>query len=185
MFERVTCPLKLMTRDTFEYALESTRVLLSPKRKIDTFGDSILHYYLLTEDMDAVNLSRVREGRIEALRPVIITPQNMGKLLLEGFGEKARDFAEWLQRQPQFVGMLRYGFSVRKDELQTYDVHESLETLAPRMQEIAESRNNSLSAVLVGVESGWEVSLLKFMMDYVMASAPGNIDDFRRRGLIP
>lgn len=174
-----------MDQHSFEYVLENTRVVLPPTRRIDTFGDSVLHYYLLTEDMDVLNLSRVREGKIEAQRPTIITPQNMGKLLLEGFGERAREFADWLQNHSQLVGILRYGFKVRKDELQTYDVHESLDTLAARMADIAKSRNNALSTVMVGVESGWEVSLLKFMMDYITASVPGNIEDFRRRGLIP
>ncbi len=169
---------------SFEYALENTRVALPPGRKIDTFGDSILHYYLLTEDMDQTNLSRVREGRIETHRPTIITPHSMGQLLLEGFGERARDFADWLQKQPQLGGLLKYGFSIKKDELQTYDVHENLETLEPKMRDIAQSRGNPLATVLVGVESGWEVSLLKFMIDYVLASAPGNIDDFRKRGLL-
>ncbi len=174
-----------MDKFSFEYVLENTRVALPPNRKIDTFGDSILHYYLLTEDMDKVNLSRVREGRIEAQRPTIITPQTMGQLLLEGFGDKARDFANWLQRQPQVGALLKYGFCVKKDEQQTYDVHESIEELVPKMSEIARSRGNPFATVLVGVESGWEVSLLKFMIDYVLASVPGNIDDFRKRGLLP
>jgi len=34
------------------------------------------------------------------------------------------------------------------------------------------------------VDDGWEVCLLKFMVDMISASAPGNMGDFRERGML-
>ena len=69
-------------------------MLVAPARRVDTFGTSLFNYFLVTEAMDAVNLSRVREGHIHAERPQILTPQNMAKLMLEGFGDQGRRYAE-------------------------------------------------------------------------------------------
>jgi hypothetical protein len=68
---------EVLSPDDFNYALENTRVLLAPARRLDTFGTSLFNYFLVTEAMDTVNLSRVREGHILAERPQIVTPQNM------------------------------------------------------------------------------------------------------------
>jgi len=45
-------------------------------------------------------------------------------------------------------------------------------------------KNEPLTALLTGVDDGWEVCLLKFMIDMISASAPGNIGDFRERGML-
>jgi len=45
-------------------------------------------------------------------------------------------------------------------------------------------KNNPLSTVLTGVDDAWEVCLLKFMMDYIQKSSGGNIQDFKKRGLL-
>jgi hypothetical protein len=174
----------MLSPDDFAYALENTRVLLAPSRRLDTFGSSLFNYVLVTEEMDAVNLSRVREGNIHAERPQIITPQNMAKLLLEGFGDQGRQFAEQISGQVERFAFLKYGFRVSKSEIRSYDVHESVENVSGRLKEELERKNDPLTALLTGVDDGWEVCLLKFMIDMINASAPGNLGDFRGRGML-
>jgi hypothetical protein len=174
----------MLTPDDFTYALENTRVLLAPSRRLDSFGTSLLNYFLVTEEMDAVNLSRVREGQIHAERPQIITPQNMSKLLLEGFGDQGQRFAEQISAQGARFAFLKYGFRVSKSDIRSYDVHESLEDVAGKLKAELEHKNESLTALLTGVDDGWEVCLLKFMIDLVTSSAPGNLGDFRERGML-
>ena len=82
-------PADMLSQDDFEYAMENTRVIVPPRHRIETFGTSVVNYYLVTEEMDTTNVSRVREGQIHAERPEIITPNHMARLLLEGFGEEA------------------------------------------------------------------------------------------------
>jgi hypothetical protein len=174
----------MLTPDDFTYALENTRVLLAPARRLDTFSTSLVNYFLVTEEMDAVNFSRVREGRIHAERPQILTPQNMAKLLLEGFGEQGERFAEQISSQAGKFGFLKYGFRMSKSDIRSYDVHDSLENVAGKLKEEIAGRNEPLTALLTGVDDGWEVCLLKFMVDLINASAPGNLGDFRERGLL-
>lgn len=69
---------------------------MPPKRHLETFGNTIINYYLVSELMDAVGKVRVREGRMQALRPQIITPSAYSSTLLEGFGEQAQKYLEWL-----------------------------------------------------------------------------------------
>jgi hypothetical protein len=175
----------MLSPDDFTYALENTRVLIAPSQRLDTFGTSIFNYFLVTEAMDAVNLSRVREGNIHAERPQIITPQNMTGLFLEGFGDQGQRFAEQLSAQgggrPAF---LKYGFHVSKSDVRSYDVHESLESVAGKLKAELQLKNEPLTALLTGVDDGWEVCLLKFMVDIITASAPGNMGDFRERGML-
>jgi hypothetical protein len=174
----------MLSPDDFQYALENTRVLIAPARRVDTFGTSLFNYFLVTEAMDAVNLSRVREGRIHAERPQILTPQNMAKLMLEGFGEQGRRYAEQINGDAARFGFLKYGFRVSKADIRAYDVHESLEQVAGRLQEELQRKNEPLTALLTGIDDGWEVCLLKFMVDLINASAPGNLGDFHERGLL-
>ena len=174
----------MLTPDDFTYALENTRVLLAPSKRLDTFGTSLFNYFLVTEEMDAVNLSRVREGHIHAERPQIITPQSMAKLLLEGFGEKGERYADQISQQASKFAFLKYGFRVSKSDIRSYDVHESLERVSGKLKDELERKNEPLTALLTGVDDGWEVCLLKFMVDLIQSSAPGNLGDFRERGLL-
>ncbi len=173
----------MMDRHTFEYASDQAKVLVAPKHKIETFGSTVFNYIVITEEMDAINVSRVREGRIQAERPQIITPQTLQKLLLEGFGEEGERFAQEMSQHG--IALLKYGFRIRKDELHTYEVHEPLEEVATRIANSPRITDDPLSAVLTGVDDGWEVSLLKLILQTVQGSAPDNLSEWRRRGLLP
>ena len=174
----------MLTPDDYTYALENTRVLLTPTKRLDTFGTSLFNYFLVTEDMDAVNLSRVREGHIHAERPQIITPQNIAGLFLEGFGDQGQKFAEQLSAQSGRFAFLKYGFRVSKSDIRSYDVHESLENVAGKLKQELALKDEPLTALLTGVDDGWEVCLLKFMVDVIASSYQGNMGDFRERGML-
>jgi hypothetical protein len=173
-----------LSPDDFIYALENARMVQAPSRRLSTFGTSILNYHLVTEDMDSVNLSRVREGSITAERPQILSPDQLAKLTLEGFGEKGQQFGDFINQNAQRYAVLKYGFRIRKDEIRSYDVHESLETVLGRVCQEVKEKNDPLAAVLSGIDEGWEVCLLKFMFDMVVASSGENLGDFRDRGLL-
>src|ERR1700761_6716872 len=137
-----------MTPDDFTYALENTRVLVAPSRRLDTFGTSRFNYLLVTEEMDAVNHSRVREGNIHAERPQIVTPQNIAGLFLEGFGDQGQKFARQLSEQGHRFAFLKYGFRVSKSDIRSYDVHESLDNVAGKLKAELEHKDDPLTALL-------------------------------------
>lgn len=174
----------MLSPDDFTYALENTHVVIPPSKRLDTFGTSRINYFLVTEQMDAVNVSRVREGHIHAERPQILSPQNMAKLMLEGFGDQGRRFAEQISAQPGRFAFLKYGFRISKSDIRAYDVHESLEAVAGKLRDDLARKNEPLTALVTGIDDGWEVCLLKFMVDMINASAPGNMGDFHERGLL-
>ena len=59
-----------------------------------------------------------------------------------------------------------------------------MEEMTNRLREQVEVSNDPMSAVIQGVDEGWEVCLLKFAADLIQESSGGNFGDFRKRGLI-
>jgi hypothetical protein len=173
-----------MTRDDFDYAIENTHVLVAPEQQIATFGTTSFHFYLISELMDRVDQVRIRNGKIHAERPQILTPEHYSRLLLEGFGEKAERYADQLREHARNIAVLRYGFQFRKTDVSEQTLRDSIETVINRTKRRVQSANEPLSAVIQGVDDAWEVCLLKFTIDLVEHSSGGNLGEFRERGLI-
>ncbi len=159
----------------FWYAVNNTEVLQVPNSKLETFGTSMVNYHLLTELMDSTNKVRVREGRIEAFRPQIITPQSFMETMLEGFGNEASNYAEWLRANDSELMILKYGFSIRKQEVNDHIVSETLPVAIEQVKEQLAKKADPLSAMLIGVDEPWEVCLLKLMVEVVQQSAPNHV----------
>ena len=173
-----------LTRLTERAAVENTEVILAPQGQIATFGHTSFRFYLISELMDQVNEVRVRDGRIHAERPQILTPDHYARLLLEGFGEKAQRFAQQGREQTQKFAVLRYGFQFRKTDVVEKTVRASMAAVIEQTKARVERDNEPLSAVIQGVDDAWEVCLLKFTIDLIERSSGGNLGDFRRRGLV-
>jgi len=174
----------VITNDDFQYAIENTRVILAPERQIATFGSTSFRFYLISELMDQANEIRVRDGRIHAERPQILTPEHYCRLLLEGFGEKAAKYADQLRERTRDIAVLRYGFQFRKTDVVENRVRDTIEAVIERTRRQVEHSEEPLSAVIQGVDDAWEVCLLKFTIDLIERSSGSNLGDFRKRGLV-
>jgi hypothetical protein len=174
----------MLSEDSFQYAIENTRVFRAPSQQIATFGSTSFRFFLVTELMDSVNQVRVRDGRLHAERPVIITPGYLQRQVLEGFGDRAHEFLGWLKAHERELAILKYGFQFRKTDLTESIVHSPLADVLGRISEQVDASNDPLSTIIQGVDEGWEVCLLKFAADLIQESAPGNLGDWRRRGLL-
>ena len=69
-------------------AVKHTEILRPPKRSLATFGTTNIYYYLVTEPayaelVETATETVVREGRVIAERPRIVTPYYLSHL--EGF----------------------------------------------------------------------------------------------------
>ena len=170
--------------DDFQYAMENTQVIVAPERRIETFGSVNFHFYVISELMDQAAQVRVRDGQIQAERPSIMTAESCAKLMLEGFGEPARDFAAWLERQRENVALLKYGFQFRKSGVVESIVHSPMAQVIDRVRDQVTAAREPASAIIQGVDDAWEVCLMKFTMELVQQSAGGNMGDFRKRGLL-
>src|ERR687894_1588004 len=135
----------MWTEDDFQYAVENTRVIVAPEQQIATFGTTSFRFYLISELMDRVNEVRVRDGRIHAERPQIVTPDHYARLLLEGFGEKAQQYVEQLRERMRSIAVLRYGFEFRKTDVTEDRVRGSIDTVVARTRTQVENANDPLS----------------------------------------
>jgi hypothetical protein len=176
--------LALITKDDFDYAIENTHVIVAPEQQIATFGNTSFKFYLISELMDRVDQVRIRNGKIHAERPQILTPEHYSRLLLEGFGEKAQRYVDQLRERLHHIAVLRYGFQFRKTDVTEETLRDSVDAVINRTKRLVENENQPLSAVIRGVDDAWEVCLLKFTIDMIERSSGGNVRDFRKRGLI-
>lgn len=169
----------------FWYAVHNTTVIKAPRRHLETFGQTFMPYSLISELMDSVNRVRVREGRIKAFRPEIITPSSAGKANLEGFDEESRAYMDWLQENEPDLFVLKYGFTIHNQETNDHIVTAPLQSVVEQVQREVEAKDDPHSAVLVGVEKPWEVCLLKLMVEIAQSSVQGNIRDLRQSNMLP
>lgn len=174
----------MFREDDFQYALENTRVIRPPAQAIQTFGTTSFRFMLVTELMDQIDRVRVRDGKIHAERPSIISPQHYSKLMLDGFGDDARGFADWLETHGRDMRFLRYGFQFRKTDISEEIVHAPKEDVIGRLGEMLDNSDEPMSTIIEGVEDAWEVCLLKFTVDLIQRSAGENVGEWKRRGLL-
>ena len=104
---------------------------------------------------------------IKALKPTIITPDILGKLNLNDFGSDANEYAEWLKNNAKELNIMQYGFSIYKQEIKEYFVTDNIDNVVERVKKEKEKENDPLSAIIIGVNSPWEVCLLKLVVDLV------------------
>lgn len=174
----------MYSHDDIQYALESTEVLIEPDRRIDTFGSTSFEFHLISELMDSVSETRVREGILHAERPTIIKPESYAEFAFEGFGEQAEAFSQWLHENAADLSILKYGFNFRKDKVREEIISEPFEAVSDKVTERVRQAANPLSAVIHGVDDAWEVCLLKFTVEMIGLSQGINFFDFKRRGFL-
>jgi hypothetical protein len=174
----------MLKPDDIEFAVENTEVILAPRRRIETFGTTVFRFLIVSELMDHANQVRVRDGEIHAERPQIISPQNMTRLMLEGFGEDADEFGEYLRSNRENLSVLKYGFQIRRGNVQESVVHDSITSVSERLKDEMLRDEEDMAAVIRGVDDAWEISLLKFTFDLIRNSAGRNMGDFRQEGLL-
>lgn len=167
----------------FWYAVNNTELVSKPTAQLETFGDTIINYSLICEQMDSVGKIIIREGVLKALKPAIITPTALGQVDLQNFGDEAQKYTEWLKKNAQNLVILQYGFSIEKKEIKESIITDNIDNVVARVKKEIEQRNDPLSAVLIGVDTPWEVCLLKLMVELVQESASGNMKNIQNRSL--
>lgn len=174
--------------DDIHYAMEVSRVLREPDRRIDTFGDTRFQFQVISELMDNAGQVRIRSGEMEAMRPRLLRPEGMRDLNLDGFNPESKKqlekFIDRLREEGRDLAVLRYGFQFRKTGVTEAIVHDSIEAVRERVMEEVRRDGNPALAVIEGVDDTWEVALLKFSLEMILRSQDINAFDLRRKGLI-
>lgn len=173
-----------MKAHDFWYAVNNTEIVMMPTSPLETFGATNLHYHLVSELMDTVDRIRVREGTIQSRCPQIITPTYYESENLEGFGEEAQQYLDWLRLHAKNVRILQYGFLVQKTELDEHIVTGHMAEVLERVKREVKQQQDPMAAVIHGVDQPWDVCLLKLMVDVIRHSAPANFNELNSRHLL-
>jgi len=169
-----------------EYAISHTQVLRPPKQTLSTFGTTNIYYYLLTEPsykelVEGEEETVVREGRVRAERPRVVTPSYL--INVEGFSEHAKRYLEMIAREygTNTPGLF-YGYKNEPKELNI--VSSGMDSVVRNLDEKIDKEGNRLATIIKGIDQLWDVSLLKFIFDMTRYSVGSNITELGRRGLL-
>ena len=172
-----------------QYAIENTRVVRPPRQALATFGVTNIRYYLVTEPvysgLEGVNTGPeetvVREGRVIAEKPKIVTPYYLANIF-EGF-EHGKEYAEFIMRRygPHEPGLL---YRYRNETGEVSIVSGGTDAVVERLNGIIDSDSDHLSAIVKGVDDMWDVSLMKLVHDVARHSLQKNVMDMYQHGLL-
>mgnify|MGYP003586009002 FL=1 len=174
---------KRPTQFDFWFAVNNTEIVVPPKRHLETFGNTMINYYLVSELMDSIGKVRVREGRMQALRPQIITPASYSSLMLEGFGEQAQQYLEWLKEHEDTVRILRYGYTLKQEAFSEQVLTDTLDAVLERVKADVAGKKDPFAAVVKGVDDPWDVCLVRLFWTVIQNSAQANIREMHERHL--
>lgn len=163
------------------YAARMVRILIQPSHELETFGNTLVNYHLVSELEDRPGKIRVREGRLEAHRPLVITPDFSG-IETEGLSDEAKAYAEFLRSHEADLRILRYGFRLKADNYTEYVVSDRLSAVTERVRAEVAATGDELAAVIQGVDEPWDVALVELWMREVRRSADGNIRELQEQG---
>jgi hypothetical protein len=172
--------------ERIEYAAQHTEILRHPRQHLSTFGVTNIYYYLVTEPayselVSDINETVIREGRVIADRPKIVTPYYLTRL--EGFSTDARRYFETLLKMhgADTPGL----FYTYKNEPKGLNiVSDNWLTVVDRLNNEIDSKGDPLASIIKGQDDLWDVSLLKFIYDITRSSVHDNISQLGSRGLL-
>jgi len=167
-------------------AVKHTEILRLPRQTISTFGMTNIYYYLLTEPayselVKDVTETVIREGRVIAERPMVVTPYYLSQL--EGFSPEARKYFDMLIKiQGANAPGLFYAYKNEPKELTI--VSDSLLSVVSKLNAEIDKRGDPLASIIKGEDELWDVSLMKFIYEMTRSSLQDNLAQMRTRGLL-
>ena len=163
------------------YAAKSARFLLEPSHRLETFSNTLVNYQLVSELADHPGKVRIREGRLEAHQPLVITP-HVAEIETEGLGDEAKAYLEFLKENEKDLRILQYGYHLKSDNFSEQIVTDRLSVVTERVKSEVLASNDKFAAVVQCVDDPWDVALVELWLREVNRSARGNIDDLQKSG---
>lgn len=167
-------------------AIEKTKVARKPKQHLATFGSTIINYYVVTEPIyseiaPGKQETVVRTGKVNSGKPEIVTPTYA--LNLKGFSDEAYKYLEFISSK---FGMNSPGvlYQYKNEPGNTNILSGSVKEVSGNIIKELDDKKDKLTAVIVGVDELWDVSLLKFIHDFTSESLISNVNEFSSRGLL-
>lgn len=173
-------------KDKIEDAARNTEILRPPRQHLSTFGVTNLYYYLVTEPVysDMVNEVEetvVREGRVIAQRPQIVTPYYLSRL--EGFSPDARRYFNMLLNT-QVADTPGLFYTYKNEPKGLNIVSDKLPVVVDRLNNEIDEKGDPLASIIKGQDEFWDVSLLRFIYEVTSHSVQDNVSQLGARGML-
>ena len=167
-------------------AIKNTEILRLPKQTLSTFGVTNIYYYLVTEPVyseltkDVIE-TVIREGRVIAEKPRVVTPYYLSHL--DGFSPEARKYFDMLVKmQGANAPGLFYTYKNEPKELSI--VSDNLLSVVKKLDDQIDKRGDLLTSIIKGEDDLWDVSLMKFIYELTRNSLQNNLRQMGTRGLL-
>jgi len=172
--------------ERIKYTVQHTEILRPPKQSLATFGTTNIYYYLVTEPayselVESVTETVVREGRVIAERPRIVTPYYLSRL--EGFSSDAKRYFDMLLKAhgSNTPGLF---YTYRNEPKELNIVSNNLLSVVEKLNAEIDKRGDPLTSIIKGEDELWDVSLMKFIYEVTKSSLPDNLSQMGSRGLL-
>lgn len=172
--------------DRIKEAIERTEILRAPKQSLYAFGTTSIYYYLVTEPayselVKDASETVIREGKVIAERPKIVTPYYLNNL--EGFSPEARRYFRALV--DEYGSDIRGLYYTYRNEPKEFNiVSDNLRSIVDKLNAEIDRRSDPLTAIIKGEDALWDVSLMKFIYEITRSSVPDNLRQMGGRGLL-
>ena len=163
------------------YAAKNARFLVEPSHCLETFGNTLVNYHLVSEVADRPDKVRVREGRLEAHQPLVITP-HFSEVEMDGFGDEAKAYMEFLKETEANLRILQYGYHLKSDNFSEQIVTDRLSVVTERVKAEVLDSHDPFAAVIQCVDEPWDVALVELWLREIRRSADDNIRELNERG---
>jgi hypothetical protein len=166
-------------------AVMNTEVIRPPRQNLATFGTTNVYYYLVAEATynELINSQEtvIREGRVIAERPKIVTPSYLSRV--DGFSPEAKKYFEMLitQGNPDSPGLV---YAYRNEPKEMNVVSDNLKTVVSKLNEKIDQKKDPLISIIKGEDTLWDVSILKFIYEITSHSVMDNVRQLNQRGLL-
>lgn len=169
-------------------AISHTQVIRPPEQLLATFGQTSIHYYILTEpiytaieDGSSSPETVLRQGIVVAEQPKLVTPFYLQRL--EGFGDQAQEYFNMIAESigPNAPGLL-YSYKNEPGDLSI--LSGNLPEVAERINSDIIKRDEKKAAIIRGLDDIWDVSLFKFIYDLTESSIRQNILELHQKGYL-
>lgn len=166
-------------------AVMNTQVIRPPRQNLETFGATNIYYYLVAEAAfnEIMNSTEtvIREGRVVAERPRIVTPSYLSRV--QGFSAEAKKYFEMLMTHydANSPGLF---YSYRNEPKELNVVSDNLPAVVAKLNMEIDLKGDPLMSIIKGEDTLWDVSIFKFIYEMTQRSIEHNVRQMNQRGLL-
>jgi hypothetical protein len=166
-------------------AVMNTKIVRAPKQSLATFGITNVYYYLVAEAAynEIVNSTEtvIREGRVIAERPRIVTPSYLSRV--QGFSSEAKKYFEMLMTEsdPNSPGLI---YAYRNEPKELNIVSDNPASVIEKLNTEIDQKGDPLTSIIKGEDTLWDVSILKFIYEITRRSVGENVRQLNQQGLL-